>query len=91
MKKDLRLPVDADLTFCSFVQAYQMLDDVIKGGPFMELQVPLSNYHQAFLLSLGSGVSVDIKDMNGDEWALEARWYDDKHEFNEARVWSPGA
>ena len=101
--RDLRLPVESDLAFWSFVKAWDILTDHVinigeeSGTPcrniFYELEVHLNNYHEAFLLSLASKMNVCLNnEFKNDEWAINACWYNPQlNQAQSKRIWSPGA
>ncbi len=86
INRTIKLPCPADLTFISFCEAIMIIEkhSVDAYGVGLKklyefLNVNIHNYHQAFKLSVSSGVNVEIKeDFERDEWSLTQTWIKDE-------------
>lgn len=103
-KEDIKLPVDSDLTFYSFVEAYNLLnkfyDDLIDSDTFNEfdfrfvfdcIEVNFSSYHSAAKISYSSDIWIEIDpQLDTDAWKY-TRTYSINNKFYTKSVYSPGA
>lgn len=90
----VRLPIDADLGFHWYVQAYnQLYKSKTRNAVFFlgEIEIHMANYHTAYKIAQASGDDIKINNNLGhDAWKLTI-WFKENDVFLKKSVFSPGA
>jgi len=95
---DIRLPIDSDLSFCSFVEAYNLMDDFVGQlfnydvvNRYVCLRVNTPSYHAAYKMSVASDIMVEVDHtLEDDAWEYEYSCYCEGI-WRTKKVTSPGA
>lgn len=93
MEVNLKLDIDSDLSFHSFVEAYQKVNDRIREEQEKRnlnyrstgrvLTVNMSNYPAAFKISVAADIAVHISgEYEDDEWSYSESVYTTTYDFD---------